>query len=75
MHSTVRMMFQKLKGYQKEYLCILHPDGTLNELASKVPLLTDEKILDAYHLTVLARQADEWAVSSAPLQSVSSTVS
>jgi hypothetical protein len=69
------MMFQKLKGYQKEYLCILHPDGTLNELASKVPLLTDEKILDAYHLTVLARQADEWAVSSAPLQSVSSTVS
>jgi pyruvate dehydrogenase E1 component alpha subunit len=57
------MMFQKLKENQKEPLCILRPDGTLNEPASKVPLLSDEKILAAYRLMVLARQADEWAVS------------
>ena len=56
-------MFQKFKDNQKETLCILRPDGTLSELASNASFLSDEKILEAYRLMVLARQADEWAVS------------
>ena len=59
----MQMMFQKFKDNQKETLCILRPDGTLSELASNAPFLSDEKILEAYRLMVLARQADEWAVS------------
>jgi pyruvate dehydrogenase E1 component alpha subunit len=47
----------------QEYLCLLRPDGTLNDISPKIPLLSDEEMLSAYRLMLLARQADEWAVS------------
>ncbi len=44
-------------------LSILLPDGTMNGRASGLPLLPDDRLLEAYRLMLLARQADEWAVS------------
>ncbi|UCF97973.1 MAG: pyruvate dehydrogenase (acetyl-transferring) E1 component subunit alpha [Spirochaetaceae bacterium] len=56
-------MFEKLALADKEYLCILEPDGNLRDIPSHVPTLSNEEILSAYRLMLLARQADEWAVS------------
>jgi hypothetical protein len=44
-------------------LSILLPDGTMNGRASGLPLLQDDRLLEAYRLMLLARQADDWAVS------------
>jgi pyruvate dehydrogenase E1 component alpha subunit len=56
-------MFETLTLADKEYLSFLSPDGKLSNITPHVPLLSDREILSAYRLMLLARQADEWAVS------------
>ena len=56
-------MFETLTVTGGDYLCLLGPDGNLNSLAPQAPLLSDREILSAYRMMLLARQADEWAVS------------
>jgi len=44
-------------------LSVLNEEGDLARLPAGMPRLTDEQALSAYKTMVLARQADEWAVS------------
>ena len=59
----MQTMFEELSLAERECLSILACDGTMNDLPEGVPRLADEQILSAYRLMLLARQADEWAVS------------
>jgi pyruvate dehydrogenase E1 component alpha subunit len=56
-------MFETLTLSGEEYLRLLGPDGNLNSVPPQAPLLSDREILSAYRLMLLARQADDWAVS------------
>ena len=56
-------MFETLAVTGEEYLCLLGPDGKLNSSPPQAPLLSDREILSAYRTMLLARQADDWAVS------------
>jgi pyruvate dehydrogenase E1 component alpha subunit len=56
-------MLETLALDSKEYLNLLGPDGNLKDIPPQAPLLPDADILSAYRLMLLARQADEWAVS------------
>ena len=56
-------MFETLAVADKEYLSLLGPDGSIADIPDQTPLLSDQQILSAYGLMLLARQADEWAVS------------
>jgi pyruvate dehydrogenase E1 component alpha subunit len=56
-------MFETLALTDEEYLSLLGPDGKLKDTAPQAPLLSDREVLSAYRLMLLARQADEWAVS------------
>jgi pyruvate dehydrogenase E1 component alpha subunit len=60
--ATGEGMFESFDPRQGRRLSILRPDGTL-AAPHGVPLLADDEVLRAYRLMVLARQADEWAVS------------
>jgi pyruvate dehydrogenase E1 component alpha subunit len=42
---------------------ILDPDGTIREHPNELKLMSHEETLEAYRTMVLARQADDWAVS------------
>ncbi|MFW6181518.1 MAG: thiamine pyrophosphate-dependent enzyme, partial [Spirochaetota bacterium] len=44
-------------------LSILGPDGKLQRPGKEIPLLDDRSALSAYRSMVLAREADDWAVS------------
>jgi pyruvate dehydrogenase E1 component alpha subunit len=56
-------MFETLTLADKEYLSLLGPDGNITDIPDQTPLLSDRQMLSAYRLMLLARQADEWAVS------------
>jgi pyruvate dehydrogenase E1 component alpha subunit len=56
-------MFETITLAEGEYLSLLGADGKLRYTPPEIPLLPDEKILTAYRLLLLARQADEWAVN------------
>ena len=56
-------MFETLSLADKEYFSLLDPDGNLNDIPPRAPLLSDQEMLSAYRLMLLARQADDWAVS------------
>jgi pyruvate dehydrogenase E1 component alpha subunit len=56
-------MFDTLALTDREYLSLLDPCGKLTKLTHQLPLLSDREILSAYRLMLLARQADDWAVS------------
>ena len=56
-------MFETLTVTGGDYLSLLGPDGNLNSLPPQAPLLSDREILSAYRMMLLARQADDWAVS------------
>jgi TPP-dependent pyruvate/acetoin dehydrogenase alpha subunit len=56
-------MFETLPIADKDYLSLLDPNGNLNDIPPQTPLLSDPEMLSAYRLMLLARQADDWAVS------------
>ena len=56
-------MFETLSIADKEYFSLLDPDGNLSDIPAHTPLLSDREILSAYRLMLLARRADDWAVS------------
>ena len=56
-------MFETLSLADKEYFSLLDPDGNLNDIPPRAPLLSGREMLSAYRLMLLARQADDWAVS------------
>jgi hypothetical protein len=56
-------MFETLSNADKEYLSLLDPEGNLNDIPPQAPLFSDGEMLSAYRLMLLARQADDWAVS------------
>jgi len=61
--QTRNSVFQRYDPRQGRRLSILAEDGTLKEDTGDLPRLSDGQALSAYRLMVLARQADEWAVS------------
>src|SRR4030042_3021437 len=44
-------------------LALLNPEGCLADCVSALPRPSDEEVLEAYRIMVLARQADGWAVN------------
>ena len=56
-------MFERWDPREGKRLSLLNSEGRLNQVDVDIPLLEDEKVREAYRLTVLARQADEWAVN------------
>jgi pyruvate dehydrogenase E1 component alpha subunit len=56
-------MLETLTRADRDFLRLLGPDGKLDDIPPEVPLLPDREILSAYRLMLLARSADEWAVS------------
>jgi pyruvate dehydrogenase E1 component alpha subunit len=56
-------MFEPLTLTGEKYVSLLGPDGNLTGIPPETPLLSDREILSAYRLMLLARQADDWAVS------------
>jgi pyruvate dehydrogenase E1 component alpha subunit len=56
-------MFETLPVADENPLSFLDIHGNLNGIPAGAPLLPDADILSAYRLMLLARQADEWAVS------------
>jgi pyruvate dehydrogenase E1 component alpha subunit len=56
-------MFEKYDPREGQVLSLLDETGKLAPFPPGMPRLTDEQALAAYKTMVLARQADEWAVS------------
>jgi pyruvate dehydrogenase E1 component alpha subunit len=56
-------MFEPLTLTAEKYVSLLDPAGNLTSIPPETPLLSDREILSAYRLMLLARQADDWAVS------------
>lgn len=56
-------MFEAFDPREGKRLTLLDPSGQLRQPMGGLPLLGDEQALGAYQTMVLARQADEWAVS------------
>lgn len=56
-------MFEKYDPRQGKMLRIMKEDGTLEGDIQGLPIMSDEELIRAYKLIVLARETDEWAVS------------
>jgi pyruvate dehydrogenase E1 component alpha subunit len=56
-------MFQAYDPREGKRLALLNPEGCLADCVSALPRPSDEEVLEAYRVMVLARQADEWAVN------------
>jgi len=56
-------MFQAYDPREGKRLALLNPEGCLAECVSALPRPSDEEVLEAYRVMVLARQADAWAVN------------
>ncbi len=56
-------MFEKFDPREGKRISLLDPSGVLLADTQGLPLLSDEQALAAYRSMVLAREADQWAVS------------
>src|SRR4030042_1061723 len=56
-------MFKAYDPREGKRLSLLNPEGCLADCVSALPRPNDQEVLEAYRVMVLARQADEWAVS------------
>lgn len=56
-------MFEAYDPREGKRLSLLDAEGRRMETAGGIPLPSDEQVLETYRTMVLARQADEWAVS------------
>jgi pyruvate dehydrogenase E1 component alpha subunit len=56
-------MFESFDPREGKRIRLLDPSGMLKACAPELPILSDGQALEGYRAMVLARQADEWAVS------------
>ena len=56
-------MFENFDPREGKRLQILDEDGNLNSEQHGLPMLTDRQALNAYKTMIIAREADDWAVS------------
>ncbi len=56
-------MFEKFDPRKGKRFQLLNEDGILSAEARKYPMMTDDELLHAFKTMILAREADDWAVS------------